>query len=586
MAMSSNESLQREVTLLNGLLDTVLREQAGESFHENYVSLCTFAKARRKEGMEAEQHLSDLVEKLDTAHTRVATRAISTLFDLINVAEDRQRIRVLRARESIQSGKPRSESVHDAIRRLKEADWSIDQLRELLARLDIEPVFTAHPTEAKRRTIREKLRWIRTALNEMDSCNALPREQRRAQMELHATLVALWQSDLLRPERQTVLEEASRALFFTGTLWDVVPELFRDLDEALADQYPGNPVEMGPFLHFGSWIGGDRDGNPFVTAAVTEQALAQLRRAALEKHLEQCRRAIAAFSMSERRSTSSAELQDAVQRAVVRWPQLAERMTHRSAHETYRRWMRIIQWRLEQALLGTSMAESPAGAYRQASQLEADLQLAADSLKANKGDAIFEAELRDWLCRARVFGFHLARLDIREESRRYQEVAAEVLASTGVHADYGSLNEEERQRVLSENMPLRRPVPFAKLSPEAQETLSLFRLMARVNKLFGPDHLGVHVISMTHHASDVLVALWMAEWAACEAGGSPGSSSEFLRLSPLFETIDDLKHAPETLRAMFSNPVYARQIKLHGNSQIVMLGYSDSTKDGGYLSAC
>ncbi len=582
--MPSQQRLREEIRMLGDLLGRVLREQAGDDAFNLVEQVRELAKQRRKGSKNAEQQLQELLCGLSLQQLSPLIHALSVFFDLANLAEDRHRVRVLRRRDRSQDHTTRRDTLAAAVANLREASSDPADVQHLLDRMHVELVFTAHPTEAKRRSIREKVRDLRQHLYQLDRRDLLPREQRRLLDLLHADITGLWQTDSVRFRRPSVLEELDRSLFFAGNLWDVTPTLYRDLREALDEQYPGHEFTMPGLLRYGTWIGGDRDGNPFVTADVTRTALHTLRREALRRHIAQAQRTRRNLSMSMRKVDVYRELLEAIDTAIARWPQLDDIVSHLSRFEPYRRWIRIIEWRLAIAAEADLLNPLPEGAYDDSRTFVEDLHLMRRSLHGNGGDDIAEAHLEDWICQADVFGFHLMRMDIRQESSWYHAVMDELLRAAGVHDAYASLNEAQRQRVLTDSMSQAIHIDESALSEQASETLALFRLLAAVCAMSGADALGVHIISMTHHPSDVLVVLWLSQWAAAERGLPENRLP--MPLAPLFETIDDLERAPQTLDAILSNSSYAAHARATGGKQVVMIGYSDSTKDGGYLSAC
>lgn len=568
------------------LLGEVLREQEGDEAFERVEQIRALAKQRRKEGegsQEAERELSELVASLDETQLIAMVQALSVFFDLANLAEDRHRVRVIRQRQR-KGDRTALESVASAIAMFRKADMAPADVQQLLDRLSIEFVFTAHPTEAKRRSIREKVRDMREHLHELDDPMLPPRERDRLQRQLRGDLTAMWQTNFVRFRRPSVLEELDRSLFFAGNLWDVTPRLYRDLRTALAEHYPDDTFTIPPLLRFGTWIGGDRDGNPNVTAQVTRQALMTLRRESLKRHIAQAAATRRALSMSTTKAGVSDELTAGYERACDRWPKLRERTEHLSKSEPYRRFLHVVQWRLEQALNAKPLEQPPDGAYETSREFVDDLRLMRQSLHEHRGALIADAHLEDWICQAEVFGFHLMRLDVRQESTWYHEVMGELLGLLGLCDGYGELDEAGRQRVLSETMPCKQAIDESQLSEQAAETVALFRLLASVCAMSGPDGLGAHVISMTHQPSDVLVVLWLCKWAAGQEGLDEGRLP--MPIAPLFETIDDLARAPQTLDAILTNDAYIEHARALGGNQVVMIGYSDSTKDGGYLAAC
>ncbi len=583
--MASPHTLVQEVRKLTADLYKVMQQQVGVRQTELVEHVIELARARRRGDERAERELKALVDCMSDGDVSVVLRAIGILFDLINMVEDRHRVRVLRDREGRSGIGPRPESIGAALKKLSDAGCDAVQIQLFLDQLDIEPVFTAHPTEAKRRTLRQSMRKLQQALADLSLLDLLPRERAEIEGRVLGELTSLWQTDSHRPERPTVLEEVERSLFVMGTLWDVVPRLYRELEEGLNQYYPGVAFEQPRFLHFGSWIGGDRDGNPFVTSEITEQTLSALRRAAVEAHVQECNAAYRLLSMSTRWTQISSAVTAALEDALAQWPQLAAGLQRISPFEVYRRFLRVVQWRLQQSLADTVHGEWPEGAYRRAGELERDIELVYRSLVDYGAGQVASAAVEDWLFRIRIFGFHMARLDVRQDSGVYEQVVAELLGRTQRCPDYLSLSERERQQMLLQSLGDFRLDDERDLSELACETLSLFRLLTRTVQLYGDEVLGGHIISMTHQPSDVLEVLWLLHWSAREAGDQAlgiGSAG----IVPLFETIDDLQRGGDVLKELFACEAYAESVRSAGTVQTVMIGYSDSTKDGGYLAAC
>jgi phosphoenolpyruvate carboxylase len=283
--VTNDELLRRDVRLLDGKLDAVIVDLAGADAAALVAEIRRLARERRAGGHDAERALAARIGSLDVAQARVVTRALSIFFDLVNIAEDRQRARVLRERERLAHPQPLGESLAAGIAELAAAGLSAADLQRALDQLAIELVFTAHPSEAKRRSIRAKLRRMRQSLQALDRDDLLPRERAGHESDLRTELAILWETEFLKPERPTVLDEVDRGLSIMPRLWEAVPQVHESLRRGLAATFPGHAFRVPAFLTFGSWMGGDRDGNPFVTAAVTEQTLVRLRSAAIEAHL-------------------------------------------------------------------------------------------------------------------------------------------------------------------------------------------------------------------------------------------------------------------------------------------------------------
>ena len=413
----------------------------------------------------------------------------------------------------------------------------------------------------------------------------LPREGRRLENIIHSEMVALWQTEPHRPDRPTVIEEVERALYFMHTLWEVVPRLYSELEEGLRRYFYGTTFSRTRFLHFGSWIGGDRDGNPFVTTEVTAKTLTILRQAALDAHLKECRLMYQKLSMSVRLAGVNQRLATRLAEVIEQWPHLKSRLDGVPEQELYRRWLRAVEWRLQQSRVAIPFTR-PAGACLRASELLADVELVRQSLLEHGAVDVAESTVENWRCRIQVFGFHMACLDIRQESSHYELVVAELLACQKLCVNYMALDEKERQEILCRTMGTVEPLEPSALSEQANETLALFRLLSRTAQRYGPEVLAGHVISMTHQPSHVLLVLWLLRWAASELGGEEQLGVGPAGIIPLFETIDDLKRSASIMEGLFENEVYSDYLKTHDKKQVIMVGYSDSTKDGGYLAAC
>lgn len=576
-------SLRAEINWLGTMLGETIQELAGEDAFHLVEDLRGLAWDYRNHKPDAASRLQDFITALDGAQLRVAIRAFSIFLDLLNLSEDRKRVQVLQSRERDAYPGPAKESIGQAIEHLKRLGKNDQAMQDLLDRLHIELVFTAHPTEAKRRAIRSKLRKLRELLGELDSQPFLPRQDRILD-QIRAELAKLWKTEPIRPMRPSVMEEMHRAMSFKPTLWEIIPQVARDLRVSLQRTFPNCHSPAGAVIRFGSWIGGDRDGHPGVTAEVTRQAFSWLRETALEFHLNTCRQLFDALSLSQRHMPRASSLLPHIARALEQWPDSAAAQDVIPPDELCRRWLRVIQWRLGQTqhVQIEGNHDSIPGAYYNAQQLYEDASRLVESLSLTKSGALIADEIRIWCDQIQAFGLHLARLDVRQDARRYRTVIDELLKGMPGQADSTSELESQRRQRLIEALGHELSVDEPKLSEDSQETLELFRLLHQVARSYGSEALGGHVISMTHAASDVLSVLWLWELVGREFGGTVDA----LPIVPLFETIDDLVRAPAILADMFSAPAYREHVRRQGDQQIVMLGYSDSTKDGGYLSAC
>ncbi|MFM7206765.1 MAG: phosphoenolpyruvate carboxylase [Planctomycetaceae bacterium] len=588
-AAAHDELLRRDVRFLGDMLGSVISELAGNDARSLVDDVRRLARERRQGRHEAEPALAARIESLDDREATIVARALGIFFDLSNIAEDRQRIRVLRERERLRHPEPLGESLAAGIAELTALGAPPDDVQLVLDRLAVELVFTAHPSEAKRRSIRAKLRRMRKSLEQFDADDQLPRERARHEADMRSELVLLWQTEFLRPTRPTVLDEVDRGLSIMPRLWEAVPQVHAALRRALGQHHPGHRFRVPAFLSFGSWMGGDRDGNPFVTADVTATTLVRLRDAAIDAHLAWCDRLHDLLTVSARVADGGTPLAARLDDAGRRWPVIATAVATLAEHETYRRWIRMIRTRLEASRLESPEAPAPAWAYRDGGDLEADLEPLLDALWHDHCLAE-DSPAQAWCDLVRTFGLHMTRLDVRQDARAYREIMGDVLAAAGVVADaaaYEALDDAGRGRLLIGSLGRVGEVPESGLGPLAVDSLRLFRVLHAASLRFGARAIGGAVVSLTRCPADVLSVLWLWRWAQgrAAAAGEPVATTD-IAIVPLFEKIHDLAHAHETLAAILDVPAYREHLRGRGDRQVVMVGYSDSTKDGGYFSAC
>ncbi|MFM8578677.1 MAG: phosphoenolpyruvate carboxylase [Planctomycetaceae bacterium] len=585
---ASDDLLRRDVRLRAGALDAVILEQEGSDAATLVADIRRLARERRAGSQEAEPRLAERIESLAMPEARVVARALSIFFDLVNIAEDRQRVRVLRERERLQAPKPLGESLAAGLAGLAADGLSAIDVQRALDRLSIELVFTAHPSEAKRRSIRGKLRRMRRSLEVLDREDLLPRERAGLESDLRSELFILWQTEVLKPSRPTVLDEVERGLSLMPRLWEAVPRVHESLRRGLAAAFTGYRFRVPAFLTFGSWMGGDRDGNPCVTADVTERTLLRLRESAIDAHLEWCGRLHELLTISLHEADGAAPLATRLDALAIRWPDLAVVVRPETRHEVYREWLRMIRFRLERSRVN-AIAEPPnAAAYRSGEEVADDVSLLIECLER---DHVLpeDAPARRWLDLARTFGLHMTRLDVRQDARAYEGIMGSILSAAGVAGwgDEGTADESKRLRLLVDTMGTVGSIDPASVDPLAADTMRLFEVLPAASVRFGHECLGGAIVSLTRSAADVLAVLWLWRQAQVKAAASGAEvAPQDIAVVPLFEKIHDLDQADRTLAAMLDEPAYASHLAARGNRQMVMVGYSDSTKDGGYLAAC
>ena len=579
-----------DYALVTGVLDEVVDgpRAAARDLAADLVRLCqgdddrSLAEARRRIGASGTAELHELI------------RYLTVRFHLLNNAEKANIARINRERERVESAdRPRTESIAEGLRTVARAGLDGRGTIRLLERLDIQPTLTAHPTEARRRSIQLKLQEVSELLQRRTGPDTTPIESDSVESRLRQVVLMLMVTDDVRARRLSVLDEVRNGVYFlAGSIWDTVTLLARDVAHGLralhsAGDAPLSIADVPPMLRYRTWMGGDRDGNPRVTSDMTRQALDMLAQAARDKvraALEALRQEI---SISDRRSEIPAALHAAVARDAAFTAGDPEALAH-AHHEPFR--VRFMQ-------MQTRLAQD--GGYR-AAELLADLQEIRQALHAIGLSApADEGPLAELIFRVRTFGLHLASLDIRQHSGVHERVVSELLRLGGVRADYLSLDEPARLEILRRELASPRPLlpPGAEVSEESAEALDVLRVVARAQAR-EPGAVRAYIISMTHQVSDVLeVQLLMRETGLFRMepavdGGVPHATSS-LDIVPLLETIDDLERGPELMGALFAEPAYIAQLRARGAGeaaggtafQEIMLGYSDSNKDGGYLMA-
>lgn len=578
----SDSRFRNEIRWLGAELGDVIRRFSGSDAFDCVEAVRHVSRARRRGLETAAAQLRETIAGLDAAQIDTVISAMSCFLDLANLAEDRQRVRVLRERRRGAYPEPPPESIGAAFRQLREQGASVEELATLAARLEIELVLTAHPTEAKRHTSRLTFERLRSDLAELDRDDLLPSEREVLRSRVRADMACFWETDTLREKRPQVLEEVRRALGIVDTLWWVVPRISRAFRSAVKRYVGTDQPTPRAFLRFGSWIGGDRDGHPFVTADVTGATLDLHREEALRRHDEQCHRVLEILSLSDRRHVVSDRLRSALDAAVDRWPESRPFVERWSPHELYRRWLGIVQFRLEQTSLSALGDPRPEGAYCRSSDLVDDLTLVAESLEQSGHTELARGEVYDWMTRVATFGFHLYRLDIRYHSRRLHEIVADLSAALHLAPSYLDLSEPERVRFLLKPVEASlAPTQPTGISPEARDLLDLFAVLRDASDTYGSECLGAMIVSGSSTPSDLLALDWLERASAAIAGSRQGRLR--LPLVPLFESIVDLERAADVLDQLLSVSEYRTYVKECGDRQLCMLGYSDSTKDGGYL---
>jgi phosphoenolpyruvate carboxylase len=476
--------------------------------------------------------------------------------------------------------------------------------------MDICPTLTAHPTEARRRSVLDKLQAIADELVEAADAGRFFRLDRPlnteglAEQEMRRTLIELWRTDELRTTQLTVEDEVLNALyFFEHTIFDVVAWLHEDVRSSLAESYPGHVFEIPAFLTYRSWVGGDRDGNPNVTPDITWRTLVRQKALILRAYRLRVMRLQRELTQSLRQAPISEALAKSLEEDAAAVP-LDPDMVRRYAMEPYAQKLMYVQAKLDATLqhlgnLGDFRAEGPAfvpapPAYENAGQLLDDLRLIRDSLRESGGASVAnEGPLAHLVTQVETFGFHLATLDIRQHSEVQEQVLDEIfLAGGALPADkpYSGMSEDEKVRLLTKELMNPRPLLLRDWvgSERARQLTQVFEVMRHARRYLSPKAVTAYIISMTHQVSDVLEPLLLAKEAGLvrwRLGGDEPVLESDLDIVPLFETIDDLRGCDTFMRSLFANRAYREQVNARNCFQEIMLGYSDSSKDGGFLAA-
>ncbi len=596
---STDKQLRARVKLFGNLLGNVLLTHAGAKVYDAVERLRTgFISLHNSDNPQKRARLMSIIETLDAKTLAQVVRAFSTYFSLVNIAEEasqhQQRRRQLRDHNkgsSLWRG-----SFDSVLGELKRDHVSAEQMQALLDGLAYIPVITAHPTEAKRRSIMYALRRI-FLTNEKLNDTRLGKAQRQDIIdELETHIQILWRTDEVRETRPQVRDEIKNGLYyFRESLFQAVPVIYRNLEARVYDHFKDAQLTVPSFLHFGSWIGGDRDGNPNVKPETTELALRLQSKTALQEYIRKLTEIFTQLTHSSQLCTPSREFSESLnQDENLRFEVFTTKPAIYS-EAPYRRKIAFMRYRLQQSLNrvrvqldGNFEAQtSYKHAYASEQGFLADLYLIRDSLYSHGDHKIADLVLKDLIRLVESFGFYLMQLDLRQESTRHSDAVAEILRQLDPEIDYAALDENARLQLLADLLENPRSdftLDRDRLSEPHQETMDVFAVMEKMHHDISPNAFGTYVISMTHQASHIMEVMWLASLVGLAGKNDHGWYCR-IQISPLFETIDDLNHIETVLGALYENPVYKGLLEASGNLQEVMLGYSDSCKDGGILAS-
>ncbi len=576
--------LREDIRKLGRILGDTIREQEGAPIFDLVENIRqTSIRFHREENEEARRELETLLNRLTPNQKTQIVRAFSYFSHLANIAEDQHHIRRTRA-HAIARSAPRRGSLAHSLAQAREAGMPAATLKTFFDTAMVSPVLTAHPTEVRRKSTIDREMEIAALLAQADGAELTPEEEAAQQDNLRRAVLTLWQTSLLRWTKLTVLDEVSNGLsYYDYTFLRELPKLYGMLEDELSAMAPaGERVQIASFLRMGSWIGGDRDGNPFVTADILRQTLRLQNSRVHAFYLEELHSLGGELSLGTRVISVSEEL-------LALSAQSPDHSRHRE-DEPYRRVIAGIYARLvfTGEVLGVRAVppHPPMGAappYASATEMRADLDVIDRSLRANGSIILARGRLRALRRAVDVFGFHLASVDLRQNSDVHERTIAELLEAVAPGTDYLGLDEAARTAILTRELAERRPLysPFLSYSDETRDELAIFAAAAQAQKLYGMGAVRSCIISKAASVSDLLEAAVLAK----EAGLVGADGAARVNIVPLFETIGDLQASAAIMDAVLAIPAYALLVKANGGTQEVMLGYSDSNKDGGFVTS-
>ena len=587
-----NDVLRARIRLLGSFLGEAISRQSGQQTLDTIETLRQgFIQERRDHNDGQKQQLIELIASLDNQTLKNVIRAFSIYFFLANLTEEnylREQRRVMRA-ESNQSWEG---SFRRTLSECRERQIEPEQIKELIDQLKFIPVFTAHPTEARRRTT---MNILQTLYEHTDAMGVYPEGSRafeQAKQKTAETIDLLWSSDEVRTRKPLVYDEINNGLhYFDASLFTAIPKVYRNIKDAIVEIYPElSDYALPAFVNFGSWIGGDRDGNPFVTHETTEMAVLMHANTVLRHYQVLIRKLRRELIHSDSIVTIAPEIYERIKDYSELDQQVFCYNPDDYNHEPYRRLLSLILAKINatnQYIQSQGTDENAAkDAYLSPAALLDDLRLIRKSVNTHDS-AHAEGLLLDTIRLVKTCGFHLAALDIRQDSGYHGEVIADIFANASNLPDYKALSEAERQEWLTRL--LQKPgtplIYTDNLSEQTREQLALMQSVAKLRKLVGDDTFGSYVISMTNNASQLLEVLLLMRFAGLSGINDDGHLFAALPVAPLFETIEDLKNIDKIMPTVLDNPLYRELLEHSGNIQEIMLGYSDSSKDGGIITS-
>ena len=562
-------TLEDDLRLLESILEETVGRQAGPEVGRLSRDLRERCQAMRERGDPAlASRVRGIAASLTLDQASASARGLSFHFLLLNLAEDIDRVRRLRHAEG--AGGPVPQSLEETFRQLKAQGVDRAAALALLRRLDVSLVFTAHPTEPKRRTLLERLRRIQDGLARLDRERLLPAEVERIHRDLGREAVGLWQSDELRFRRPRVVDEIRMGLFyFDRVVLDLIPAFQRRLREAFEGTYGISTDRLPAFLSFGSWRGTDMDGNPSVTPASMREAARAQRAFLLHRYQERCRELIDVLTESARYVPPSEELMASLVRDRKEHPRTWREIRAVNRDEHHRAKITFIGHKIG------SVLNRPDDGYRTPEELLEDLRLVQSSLRRNGAPDEADGPLEDLIRQVETFGFHLASLDLRLHAKEVSAAVARILAGARLTRAYGRMSEAAKEELLTRVLRSRSRLKSPRLKGEESRVVEALRALGEIQKEYGEAMMHTVVLSMAAAPSDVLGLLLLAKALRIRR----------IDVSPLFETLDALERCGDTMARLYGNPAYRAHLETRRRKQEVMVGYSDSMKDGGLFAS-
>ncbi len=587
--------LRDDIRLLGRLLGDTVREQEGDGIFAaveriRRLSVQLEHDAGREPDSGTRAELERILNDLPPGATISVVRAFSYFLHLANIAEDQHHIRRRRAHKLLGST-ARDGSLPLALDRLQESHVPPARIREFFSTALVSPVLTAHPTEVSRKSILHCQRQIAALLDRRDRQQLTEEEEADTDLTLRRAILTLWRTRMLRQNRLAVVDEIKNGIsYYDESFFSELPRVYGQLQDLLAKRFPDEDWTLPPFFRIGSWIGGDRDGNPFVTADILRTALRLQSTAALDFYLDEIHALGAELPLSQRLVEVSPELEALAGRSPDTSPHRADEPYRRALTGLYARLATTARTLDQHEALRHAVGE--AQAYSRPDEFANDLGVLAGSLAGHGAALLAGGRLRRLMRAVQVFGFHLAPVDLRQNSEVHERTVAELLARAGripSVATYAALDEEARISLLAAEIACPRPLhsPYVGYSGETGGELAIFFAARELRQRYGDAALPNAIISKTDGASDLLeVALLLKEAGLLTPAGAPGAKPRLaMNIVPLFETIEDLRNSAGVMKRLFDEPAYRELVASRGDEHEVMLGYSDSNKDGGFLTS-